>query len=83
MALARLSTHSGTSGSQNCRKLPAAITSITQTASHMKQYSQPKMNEIRSPNASRMKSFMFRPGYTVAISAIAPMTTSSSRPAKT
>lgn len=82
-AEARLSTHNGTPGSQYCKKLPAAMISMTHTESHIKQYIHPKMKDTFSPNASLTKSFIFLPLYTVAISAIAAITTSSSSPANT
>ncbi|MNJ42233.1 hypothetical protein D3C77_371930 [compost metagenome] len=78
----KVNSHSGASGSQYCKKLPAASTSITHTVSHIKQYSQPIIKDRRSPNASRIKSFILRFGYTIAISARAAITINSSKPAK-
>ncbi|MNP29919.1 hypothetical protein D3C76_1229680 [compost metagenome] len=81
-AHARLSIHSGTSLNQYCKKLPAAITSMTHTDNHRKQYIHPITKDTLLPNASCTKSFIFLFLYTVAISAIAAITTSSNNPAK-
>jgi hypothetical protein len=77
----KLNEHKDIAGNQYCKKLPPAITSITHTTNHIKQYSQPITKDTFVPNALCINPFIFTPGNAMSISAIALITIRSNKPA--